>query len=157
MNTKRLKHYLYATIFGTHTKGGKRFDIALIVLILTSQATLILDSISSVNAIYGEWLWRLEYIFTAIFTIEYILRLYCSPKPSSYAKSFYGVIDLLAILPTYLALFFPSASYIAIIRLLRVMRIFRILKLVRYLQDSNILLRSLLMAKRKIFIFIRMS
>lgn len=153
MKMKRMKHYLYTIIFGTHTKGGKRFDIALIALILTSQATLVLDSISSVNAAYGELLWRLESIFTVIFTLEYILRLYCSPKPSSYVKSFYGVIDLLAILPTYLALFFPSASYIAIIRLLRVMRIFRVLKLVRYLQDSNILLRSLLMAKRKIFIF----
>ncbi|MEZ9625034.1 ion transporter [Aliivibrio fischeri] len=148
-----IKHHLYTIIFGTHTKGGRRFDIALIILILLSQATLILDSISSVRLQYGEVLWKLEYLFTAIFTLEYVLRLYCSPRPSSYAKSFYGIIDLLAILPTYLALFFPSASYIAIIRLLRVMRIFRILKLVRYLQDSNILLRSLLMAKRKILIF----
>nr|VVV03568.1 Cyclic nucleotide-gated potassium channel [Aliivibrio wodanis] len=153
MKKQRMKHYLYTIIFGTHTKAGKRFDIMLIILILTSQATLVLDSISSINASYGHILWRLEYTFTAIFTLEYLFRLYCSPKPRSYARSFYGVIDLLAILPTYLALFFPSASYIAIIRLLRVMRIFRVLKLVRYLQDSNILLRSLLMAKRKIFIF----
>lgn len=150
---KPIKHHLYTIIFGTHTKGGRRFDITLIILILLSQAILILDSISSVRLQYGEILWKLEYLFTALFTLEYILRLYCSPKASSYAKSFYGIVDLLAILPTYLALFFPSASYIAIIRLLRVMRIFRILKLVRYLQDSNILLRSLLMAKRKILIF----
>lgn len=153
MKNKSIKHYLYITIFGTHTKGGRAFDIGLICLILASQATLILDSMASVKAEYGELLWTLEYIFTAFFTLEYLLRLYCSPKPASYAKSFYGIIDVLAILPTYLALFFPSASYIAIIRLLRVMRIFRVLKLVRYLQDSNILLRSLLMAKRKILIF----
>ncbi|MDF5602138.1 ion transporter, partial [Vibrio parahaemolyticus] len=95
----------------------------------------------------------IEYTFTGLFTIEYLLRLYCSPKPAAYAKSFYGVVDLLAILPTYLALFFPSASFMGVIRALRVMRIFRILKLVRYLQESNILLRSLLMARRKIFIF----
>ena len=75
------------------------------------------------------------------------------PKPKAYATSFYGVVDLLAILPTYIALFFPGASFMGVVRLLRVMRIFRILKLVRYLQDSNILLRSLLMARRKILIF----
>ncbi|MCV5276787.1 ion transporter, partial [Escherichia coli] len=82
--------------------------------------------------------------FTGLFTIEYLLRLYCSPKPVAYAKSFYGIVDLLAIIPTYLVLFFPSASFMGVIRALRVMRIFRILKLVRYLQESNILLRSLL-------------
>ncbi|MDW2052259.1 ion transporter, partial [Vibrio sp. 977] len=95
----------------------------------------------------------LEYTFTGLFIIEYLLRLYCSPKPVAYAKSFYGIVDLLAIIPTYSVLFFPSASLMGVIRALRVMRIFRILKLVRYLQESNILLRSLLMARRKIFIF----
>ncbi len=153
MKTARLKHYLYTTIFGTHTKRGRRFDIILIILIISSHLTLILDSISSIRIVYGEWLSLLEIFFTTLFTIEYITRLYCAPKPRSYAKSFYGIIDLLAILPNYLALIFPGATYITIIRLLRVMRIFRILKLVRYLQDSNILLRSLLMAKRKILIF----
>ena len=112
-----------------------------------------LESIPSVSAQWAKELRYIEYTFTALFTIEYLLRLYCSPKPAAYAKSFYGVVDLLAILPTYLALFFPGASFMGVIRLLRVMRIFRILKLVRYLQDSNILLRSLLMAKRKILIF----
>ncbi|MGF1763935.1 ion transporter [Aliivibrio kagoshimensis] len=153
MTSKNLKHQLYTVIFGTHTQAGKAFDILLIVIILASQLTLILESISHVRQQYGDVLRLLEYSFTAVFTVEYLLRLYCSPKPTAYARSFYGVIDLLAILPTYLAIFFPSASFLAIIRLLRVMRIFRILKLVRYLQDSNILMRSLLMSKRKIIIF----
>ncbi|MDW2178218.1 ion transporter, partial [Vibrio sp. 1637] len=127
--------------------------IALIIAIISSLAVLVLDSIPSVRAEWAKELKYLEYTFTGLFTIEYLLRLYCSPKPVAYAKSFYGIVDLLTIIPTYLVLFFPSASFMGVIRALRVMRIFRILKLVRYLQESNILLRSLLMARRKIFIF----
>lgn len=153
MSRHSLKHHLYVIIFGTHTTAGRAFDISLIIAIIASLIVLVLDSIPALNAKWANVFMYLEYSFTALFTIEYLLRLYCSPKPTAYARSFYGVIDLLAILPTYLALFFPAASYISVIRMLRVMRIFRILKLVRYLQDSNILLRSLLMAKRKIFIF----
>lgn len=153
MPRNSLKHHLYVIIFGTHTKAGRAFDIALIIAILSSLLVLVLESIPAVASQWHTELRYLEYTFTALFTIEYLLRLYCSPKPAAYAKSFYGVVDLLAILPTYLAFFFPSASFMGVIRLLRVMRIFRILKLVRYLQDSNILLRSLLMARRKIFIF----
>ncbi|MFZ6039508.1 ion transporter [Vibrio natriegens] len=153
MKTHSLKNTLYVTIFGTHTKAGRTFDIVLIVAILSSLAVLVLDSIPAVQAEWAKELKYLEYTFTGLFTIEYLLRLYCSPKPAAYAKSFYGIVDLLAILPTYLVLFFPSASFMGVIRALRVLRIFRILKLVRYLQDSNVLLRSLLMARRKIFIF----
>ncbi|NOH70222.1 ion transporter [Vibrio pectenicida] len=147
------KHYLYIIIFGTHTKAGRIFDITLIIAILSSLAVLVLESVPSIASQWKIELRYLEYGFTALFSIEYLLRLYCSPKPAAYAKSFYGVIDLLAILPTYLAFFFPGASSMGVIRLLRVMRVFRVLKLVRYLQDSNILLRSLLMARRKILIF----
>ncbi|WP_319555073.1 ion transporter [uncultured Vibrio sp.] len=153
MKTHSLKNTLYVTIFGTHTKAGRTFDIVLIIAILSSLAVLVLDSIPTVQAEWAKELKYLEYTFTGLFTIEYLLRLYCSPKPAAYAKSFYGIVDLLAILPTYLVLFFPSASFMGVIRALRVLRIFRILKLVRYLQDSNVLLRSLLMARRKIFIF----
>lgn len=153
MSRNSLRHHLYVIIFGTHTKAGRAFDIALIVAIISSLIVLVLESIPSVQTKWETELRYLEYTFTALFTIEYLLRLYCSPKPAAYAKSFYGVVDLLAILPTYLAFFFPSASFMGVIRALRVMRIFRVLKLVRYLQDSNILLRSLLMARRKILIF----
>jgi len=153
MSRKPLKHHMYVTIFGTHTPAGRAFDISLIIAILASLLVLILESIPNVMTEWSQELRYIEYTFTALFTIEYLLRLYCSPKPKSYATSFYGIVDLLAILPTYLAIFFPGASFMGVVRLLRVMRIFRILKLVRYLQDSNILLRSLLMARRKILIF----
>ncbi|WP_435247465.1 ion transporter [Vibrio sp. nBUS_14] len=153
MSGKPLKHHLYVIIFGTHTPAGRAFDISLIVAILASLLVLILESIPNVMTEWSQQLRYIEYTFTALFTLEYLLRLYCSPKPKSYATSFYGVVDLLAILPTYLAIIFPGASFMGVVRLLRVMRIFRILKLVRYLQDSNILLRSLLMARRKILIF----
>ncbi|CAM3192609.1 ion transporter [Vibrio neptunius] len=153
MPRNSLKHHLYIIIFGTHTKAGRAFDIALIIAILSSLLVLVLESVPVVASQWRTELRYCEYTFTALFTIEYLLRLYCSPKPIAYAKSFYGVVDLLAILPTYLAFFFPSATFMGVVRLLRVMRIFRVLKLVRYLQDSNILLRSLLMARRKIFIF----
>lgn len=153
MPRNSLRHHLYIIIFGSHTKAGRAFDLALIVAIVSSLIVLLLESIPSIRSVWGAQLKYIEYTFTALFTIEYILRLYCSPKPSAYAKSFYGIVDLLAILPTYLAFFFPSAAFMGVIRALRIMRIFRVLKLVRYLQDSNLLLRSLLMARRKIFIF----
>ncbi|MCW8346722.1 ion transporter [Vibrio sp. ZSDZ65] len=153
MTDHKFKHKLYIIIFGTHTKAGWAFDVALIIAILMSLTVLVVHSLPNVAVEWGGTLEKLEYAFTALFTIEYLLRLYCSPKPKAYAKSFYGVVDLLSILPTYLALLFPSASFMGVLRLLRVMRIFRVLKLVRYLKDSNILLRSLLMAKRKILVF----
>jgi voltage-gated potassium channel len=153
MENNRLKHKLYIIIFGHHTRTGRIFDIALIIAILISLTVLVMHSIGGLATEWDHAFVMLEYFFTAIFTVEYLLRLYCSPKPKAYATSFYGVVDLLSILPTYLALLFPSATFMGVIRLLRVMRIFRILKLVRYLQDSNILLRSLLMSRRKILVF----
>ncbi len=153
MDREQLKHQLYIIIFGAHTPAGRAFDIGLIIAILASLMVLVLESIPAVSAEWSTPLRVIEYLFTFLFTVEYGLRLYCSPKPKAYAKSFYGVVDLLAILPTYLAILFPGAAFMGVIRLLRVMRIFRILKLVRYLQDSNLLLRSLLLARRKIFIF----
>jgi voltage-gated potassium channel len=148
-----LREQLYVIIFGTHTRAGKMFDLCLIATIIASLVVLVLESIPEVHQKWYGALRTCEYVFTALFTIEYLARLYCSPKPVHYAKSFYGVIDFIAVLPTYLSLLFPSASFIGVIRLLRVMRIFRILKLVSYLQDSNILLRTLLASRRKILIF----
>ncbi|MGR5061749.1 ion transporter [Photobacterium sp. DNB22_13_2] len=153
MVTLTRKQRLYQIIFGTQTKAGRNFDIALIVAILCSELILILSTIRTVEFKYSEALTVLEWVFTLLFTVEYLLRLYCSPKPWAYARSFYGVIDLIAVLPSYLAFLFPGSNYLLIIRLIRVMRIFRILKLARFLKDSNILLRSLLMAQRKILVF----
>lgn len=153
MDSPRLKDTLYEVIFGTQTKAGQYFDIALIVTIICSELVLILSTVGSINTRYEEALFILEWVFTLLFTIEYGVRLYCSPKPWAYAKSFYGIVDLIAVLPSYLAFLFPGSHYLLIVRLIRVMRIFRILKLARFLKDSNILLRSLLMAQRKIFVF----
>lgn len=153
MKKSTLKERLYIIIFGTHTRAGRWFDIGLIITIVSSLVVLVLESVPTIK---GEWrslLRVMEYIFTAMFTIEYIARLYCSPRPFAYARSFFGIIDLMAILPTYLSFFFPPASYMSVIRTLRILRIFRVLKLVRFLQDSNILLRSLYQSRRKVFIF----
>jgi voltage-gated potassium channel len=148
-----LRDKIYRVIFGTDTPAGQRFDIALIYLILLSVLAIILSSMEAVNSQYGIWLFRLEWLFTLLFSVEYLMRIYCSPKPAHYVFSFYGLVDLLSVLPTYLALFFPGANYWLVIRLLRVLRIFRVLKLVRYLSEANILLRSMYASRRKIFVF----
>ena len=102
---------------------------------------------------YGDIIGIFEWCFTIIFTIEYLLRLYCSAQPIQYVRSFYGVVDLLSILPSYLALFFPGANFTLVIRILRLFRIFRVLKLLRYLSEGNVLLRAMLQSGRKVFIF----
>ena len=98
-----LRDKIYRVIFGTDTPAGQRFDIVLIYLILISVAAVILDSIESVNREYGMWLFRLEWVFTLLFSLEYLMRIYSSPKPLHYIFSFYGLVDLLSIVPTYLA------------------------------------------------------
>ena len=143
----------YRVIFGTDTPGGQRFDIALIYLILVSVLAIVLASIESIKMQYGDWLFRLEWAFTLLFSIEYLVRIYSSPKPLRYIFSFYGLVDLLSIIPTYLALLFPAANYWLVVRLLRVLRIFRVFKLVRYLTEANLLLRSMYAARRKVLVF----
>ncbi|MFA7554488.1 MAG: ion transporter [Spongiibacteraceae bacterium] len=148
------KEWLYRVIFGTNTPSGRLFDLFLIAAILMSVAAVIIDSIAFYHNKYTLWLLTIEWIFTVLFTVEYCVRIYCSPNPKAYATSFYGVVDLLAILPSYLALFFPPVSLLLIIRLLRVLRIFRILKLFQYSGEANSLMRSLAQARHKIFIFL---
>ena len=152
--SERLKARLYEVIFGTDTRAGKSFDLFLIVMIAASVAAVTLDSIAPLHDHYRQWFYYVEWAFTVAFTLEYAVRLYCSPRPSAYAKSFFGVIDLLSFLPTYIAFLFPSASYLLVIRLLRLLRIFRILKLIKYLSEANLLLRSIYLSRRKIGVFI---
>lgn len=149
-----MKKAIYDIIFGYESKAGRRFDITLIVFILISVLAVLLDSVSSIHSAYGNYLSRLELLLTMVFTIEYALRLYSAPEPRKYIFSFYGVIDLLSILPTYIAFLFPSAIYLIVIRILRVLRIFRILKLFRYMGEANLLFSALLQARRKIFVFL---
>lgn len=140
-------------IFGTDTSAGRLFDVVLIYTILASVVAVMLDSVSTINARFGLWLFYLEWGFTVLFTLEYLLRIHVSPQPARYVFSFYGLVDLLSIIPTYLAIFVAGANYLLIIRLLRVLRIFRILKLVRYSAEAGFLLRALYAARRKISVF----
>ena len=152
-NNESLKERLYRIIFGTDTTAGKAFDVFLIYAILSSVVIVILDSVNALTASYGTYLKIIEWGFTLFFTAEYFIRIWVSPKPWGYVKSFYGLVDLLAILPSYIALVYADMSYLLIIRLLRVLRIFRVLKLIRYISEANLLGRSLLMSRRKIFVF----
>ncbi len=153
MNNESLKETLYRVIFGTDTPAGRRFDVLLIWAILISVLALMLESVDAVAVRIGTYLVALEWFFTVVFTVEYGVRIYCSPKRIHYSRSFYGVVDLISVLPTYLGLVVAGANYILVIRLLRVLRIFRVLKLARYLSEANVLIRALAQARRKIFIF----
>ena len=144
----------YVIIFEADTRLGRLFDLALIWAILASVAVVLLDSMESVHAKYAVLLNRLEWGFTIIFTIEYILRLACVPHPLRYAKSFYGIIDLLAVLPTYLAALVPGLHALLDVRILRLLRLFRLLKLAHYVAEYGALARALYASRRKIFVFL---
>jgi voltage-gated potassium channel len=138
-----------------HEKGASRnFDVALIVAILVSVLVVILDSEAELHARFADAFYVLEWMFTLLFTVEYGLRLYLVRRPLRYAKSFFGIIDLLSILPTYLSLLFVGSQYLLIVRVLRVLRVFRILKLVEYSSEAGVLIGALLRSRRKIMVFI---
>mgnify|MGYP003665181985 CR=1 FL=1 len=158
MNTEEkadspLKQTLRSVIFGTETPAGKRFDIALMICIVLSVTLIFIDTIGTIHAQYGDYIRIGEWNFTVIFTVEYILRLYCSLNRLHYARSFFGVVDLVSILPSYLGLIFPGANLALAIRVLRLFRVFRVLKLLRYLSDGNILLKAMILSSRKVFLF----
>ena len=148
-----LKRQLRTIIFGTDTPAGRYFDIALMVCIVLSVGLVFLDTVEMFHREYGQIIRVLEWVFTVIFTIEYGLRLYCATHPVLYARSFYGVVDLLSVLPSYLALLIPGANFTLVIRILRLFRIFRVLKLLRYLSEGNVLLRAMMQSSRKVFLF----
>ncbi|MCM2464385.1 ion transporter [Pseudomonas sp. LARHCG127] len=145
---------LYVIIFQTDTVAGRRFDSTLLLIILASLVIVMLDSIDSVHKHYAALLAGIEWGFTFIFIVEYGLRLYCSPKPLRYAFSFYGLVDLLAIVPGILALYYSDAQYLLIIRIIRMLRIFRVLKLSPYLKQANYLMAALRGSKQKIIVFL---
>jgi len=145
---------LYVIIFQTDTVAGRRFDSTLLLIILASLVIVMLDSIDSVHKNYAALLAGIEWGFTFIFIVEYGLRLYCSPKPLRYAFSFYGFVDLLAIVPGILALYYSDAQYLLIVRIIRMLRIFRVLKLSPYLKQANYLMAALRGSKQKIIVFL---
>ena len=148
------RNKVHEIIFEANTPTGKWFDIILIVAIALSVITVMLDSVQAIRDQYGVLLYYLEWGFTVLFTVEYILRLISVTQPSSYARSFFGVIDLLAILPTYVSLIYPGGHYLIVIRFLRILRVFRVLKLVQYIGESRLLIQALVASRRKITIFI---
>lgn len=151
-----LQEAVYDIIFGTETPAGKWFDITLILIILASVLVIMLDSIPGYHATYGRLFLEIEWVFTVIFTIEYLVRLWCAPNRKAYSLSIYGIVDLLALLPTYLSLLLPQAAPLLIIRLLRILRIFRVLRLLAFLKEANELAGALQRSTRKIFVFFSM-
>lgn len=145
---------LHEIIFEADTRAGRVFDLALIWLILLSVATVVLESVRSVRAQYGEILYALEWFFTLLFTVEYALRLLSVRRPLRYARSFFGIVDLLAIIPTYLSVFLPGSQYLLVIRILRLLRVFRLLKLSEYVAEADTLRLALQASRRKISVFL---
>lgn len=145
---------LHEIVFEADTRAGRLFDLALIWLILLSVATVILESVRSVRAQYGDLLYTLEWVFTLLFTVEYVARLLSVRRPLRYATSFFGVVDLLAIIPTYLSIFLPGSQYLLVIRILRLFRVFRLLKLSEYVAEADTLRLALRASRRKISVFI---
>lgn len=145
---------LYRVIFEHDTPAGRLFDILLIATILTSVAVVMADSVAEVHAEHGRLLWIVEWGFTLLFSLEYVLRLVSAPSARRYALSFFGVVDLVAVLPTYLSLVFPGGQYLLVIRILRLVRIFRVLKLARFMGGERILLRAVQASLHKIAVFL---
>lgn len=144
----------FVVIFESDTRAGKAFDVALLLAIFTSVVVVMLDSVHSLGGRYPLLFDVLEWAFTLLFTFEYAARLACVERPQRYARSFFGIIDLIAILPTYLAFFFPSLQVLMDVRLLRMVRAFRILKLTAYVREYRALGAALRASRRKILVFI---
>ena len=148
------KARIYDVIFLHDTPAGKTFDVALIAVILISVAIVMLDSVESIVGSNRTAFRVAEWIFTVLFSMEYVLRLLTVRKASKYALSFFGVIDLLAVLPTYLSLLLPGGQYLIVIRILRVLRVFRVLKLAQYVGEARILGAALRASRYKITVFL---
>ena len=149
-----LRHKLHEVIFEADTPAGKAFDVALLIAILLSVLVIMLESVAAYREAYGTLLRALEWLFTGLFTVEYLLRLYSVARPAAYARSFFGLVDLLSILPTYLSLFLVGAQSFLVIRAIRLLRIFRVLKLAHYLGEADILRTALYASRPKITVFL---
>lgn len=154
MNNRNLRDRIHEVIFEADTPAGKYFDITLLVLIAISIIVVMLESSRDWQEQYGVLFFYTEWFLTIVFTIEYVLRLWVTIRPLKYALSFYGIVDILAILPSYLSLLIPNSQYFLIIRILRMMRIFRVFKLGQYLDEGDQLRRSLIASRNKILVFL---
>lgn len=154
MANRKTRDRIHEIIFEADTPTGKVFDIVLLVLIVLSVITVMLESSEEWDNKYHQIFFVLEWIFTVVFTIEYLLRLWVTIRPWKYALSFYGIIDLLAILPTYLSFFLAGTQYFVIIRIIRLLRVFRIFKLGKFLVEGDQLRRALIASRNKITVFL---
>ena len=148
------REQLHEIIFEADTPAGKLFDVVLIWSIVISVVVVLLDSVAGIRAQYGPTLYAIAWGFTMLFTVEYVLRLIGVRRPLRYATSFFGLVDLLAILPTYLSLFVPGSQYLLTIRVLRLLRIFRVFKLAAYLNEARVITTALNASRRKIGVFL---
>jgi voltage-gated potassium channel len=149
-----LRAQFYDVIFESDTPAGRRFDIALVFTILLSILVVVLNSVPSLNERYGEVLYGLEWTFTLIFTAEYAARLWCVRRPWRYATGFFGIVDLLSVLPTYFSLLVPGSALLLDIRILRLLRVFRIFKLTLYVEEFTRLGEALYASRRKVMVFL---
>lgn len=149
-----LRRKIYIIIFRSDTYAGKLFDVILLIMILLSILSVFLESVASIRVKYGPIIYTLEWVFTILFTIEYALRIYSSSRPKKYIFSFYGAIDLIAFLPTYLSLLIVGSHYLVVVRAFRLLRVFRVLKLTRYMYEGNILSSALKGSLHKIVVFL---
>ena len=145
---------LYEIIFEADTPSGKTFDLWLVVFIIGSVIVVMLDSVEPIRAEYHDLFVALEWVFTIFFTIEYIIRIYTVHRPSKYIFSFYGIVDLLSVLPTYISLIGVGAQSLMVIRALRILRIFRVLKLGHFLFESQVIMKALKESRQKIIVFL---
>ena len=148
------REFLHSVIFGSETKLGRVFDIVLIISIICSVLAVMLGSVIQFYLQYHEILFYIEWFFTLLFTLEYVLRLISVRRPLRYAFSFFGLVDFLSIIPTYLSFLLPSIKYMLVIRILRLLRVFRILKLSAYMGEAQVLMSALSRSWRKILVFL---
>lgn len=148
-----LKKRVRRIIFEAETPAGRAFDIALLWCIGLSVLVVMLETVNTIDVDYTGMLLVLEWVFTGIFTIEYVLRLWCSRKPLKYALSFFGVVDLMSCLPAYIVLFFGASSAFAVVRTLRLLRMFRVLKMVNHVHGAEVILHGLARSKEKMTVF----
>ncbi|MFB9862705.1 ion transporter [Rufibacter immobilis] len=154
MRNQDLRHTLYTIIHGTDTAAGRRFDVVLLWMILLSTLTVCLESVPSYRAAWSAPFRLLEWMFTIVFTVEYLLRIYSHPRPLRYIFSFYGIIDFLSVVPTFIAFFIPGFRFLMTIRVLRLLRVFRILKLTSYIENAQLITSALKASAHKITVFI---
>ena len=148
------RHRWYRRIFLHDLPDERNFDLWLIVAIIASVGVVMLDSVPAIKIRWHQQLYLAEWFFTLLFSIEYVVRMWVVKRPLRYATSFYGIIDLFAIVPTFLSLLFPASASLAVVRILRMLRIFRILKLAEYSSEAGVLVQALLRARRKILVFV---